>query len=214
MRAEQTISVAMLAISMGLASSDCGGDEEVIRVIPGGLIGPTDGGTSQVTTTSPSGRVGSATTTSGAGAGGDPTAGSSAGGGGSTGSTGGGGNMMAGTGGESPTGGGSSPTEAGKGIDSGRTGMGSGPPPTPDASSPPGPIKVLIWNNALTYGHQSRMTAIPLFLAQAAANSIEFDTTYAHTQTLAEGTVDSKADYSVFTDAGLDKYDVVFFLNT
>ena len=31
-----------------------------------------------------------------------------------------------------------------------------------------GPIKVLIWNNALTYGHQSRITAIPYLQARQA----------------------------------------------
>jgi hypothetical protein len=77
-----------------------------------------------------------------------------------------------------------------------------------------GPIKVLIWNNALTYGHQSRMTAIPLLKAREATDNIMFDTTYAHTASLPEGTVDPNSNPSVFTDAGLDPYDVVFFLNT
>jgi len=77
------------------------------------------------------------------------------------------------------------------------------------------PIRVLLWNNAVTYGHQSRMTAIPLLQAQAATNDIEFDTSYAHvTPVLPEGQVDSCSDPSVFTEAGLDPYDVVFFLNT
>src|SRR6185369_4131109 len=77
-----------------------------------------------------------------------------------------------------------------------------------------GPIKVLIWNNARTYGHQSRETAIPLFMARAAADGISYDTTYAHTATTPEGQIDSTSDPSVFTDAKLDPYDVVFFLNT
>jgi len=83
-----------------------------------------------------------------------------------------------------------------------------------DASTATGPIRVLIWNTALTYGHQSRITAIPVLQAQAAANNIQFDTRYAHTQTLPEGMVDSTSDPSVFTDGGLDAYDVIFFLNT
>ncbi len=80
---------------------------------------------------------------------------------------------------------------------------------------PAGPIRVLLWNNAVTYGHQSRFTAIPLLQAQSAANDIQFDTRYAHlTPVLAEGQIDTCSDPSVFTDAGLDPYDVVFFLNT
>jgi len=78
-----------------------------------------------------------------------------------------------------------------------------------------GPIRVLVWNNAVTYGHQSGFTAIPLLQAQGAANGIEFDTSYAHVSpVLPEGQVDTCADPSVFTDAGLDRYDVVLFLNT
>jgi hypothetical protein len=77
-----------------------------------------------------------------------------------------------------------------------------------------GPIKVLIWNNALTYGHQSRITAIPYLQARQASDGLSFDVRYAHTQSLPEGQVDTSSDPSVFTDAGLDAYDVVFFLNT
>lgn len=80
--------------------------------------------------------------------------------------------------------------------------------------APLGPIRVLIWNNALTYGHQSRTTAIPLLRAREATDNITFDLKYAHTATLSEGAVDATSDPSVFTDAGLDPYDVVFFLNT
>ena len=78
----------------------------------------------------------------------------------------------------------------------------------------PGPIKVLIWNNAVTYGHQSRITAIPLLQARETTDNLKFDLKYAHTTSLPEGQVDASSDPSVFTDAGLDPYDVVFFLNT
>ena len=81
-------------------------------------------------------------------------------------------------------------------------------------AAPAGPIKVLIWNNALTYGHQSRITAIPLLRAREATDNITFDVKYAHTTSLPEGQTDGTSDPSVFTDAGLDPYDVVFFLNT
>ena len=84
-----------------------------------------------------------------------------------------------------------------------------------DAPDAGGPIRVLVWNNAVTYGHQSRFTAIPLLQAQGAANGIALDTSYAHVSpVLPEGQVDTCSDPSVFTDAGLDRYDVVLFLNT
>lgn len=77
------------------------------------------------------------------------------------------------------------------------------------------PIRVLLWNNAVTYGHQSRFTAIPLLQAQAAVHGIQLDTTHAHlSPVLPEGQADACSDPSVFTEAGLEPYDVVFFLNT
>jgi type 1 glutamine amidotransferase len=92
----------------------------------------------------------------------------------------------------------------------------------PDAASAPAagpdggaPIHVLLWNNAVTYGHQSRFTAIPLLQARGAAEGIAFDTRYAHVcPVLPEGQVDTSSDPSVFSAAGLDRYDVVLFLNT
>jgi type 1 glutamine amidotransferase len=88
------------------------------------------------------------------------------------------------------------------------TGGGGGGPANP-------PIRVLVWNNGLTYGHVSRALAIPYFKAREATDGIRFDTTYAHTgTTYKEGDVDTTFDASVFTDEGLDKYDVVMFLNT
>ncbi|HXJ21118.1 MAG TPA: ThuA domain-containing protein [Polyangia bacterium] len=91
----------------------------------------------------------------------------------------------------------------------------------PDAATAPadaaddGLVHVLVWNNAVTYGHQSRFTAIPLLQAQGPAHGIVFDTTYAHVSpVLPEGQADACSDPSVFTDAGLDRYDVVLFLNT
>ena len=76
-------------------------------------------------------------------------------------------------------------------------------------------IQVLVWNNALTYGHAARALAIPYLVAREATDNIRFDTTYAHTGTdYQEGPVDTDFDASVFTDEGLDKYDVVMFLHT
>src|SRR4051812_8432358 len=85
-----------------------------------------------------------------------------------------------------------------------------------DAGPPPSPIRVLVWNNALTYGHASRALAIPYFKAREVTDGITFDTTYAHTGTNYKDQQDGDTifDPSVFTDDGLDKYDVVMFLNT
>jgi type 1 glutamine amidotransferase len=85
-----------------------------------------------------------------------------------------------------------------------------------------GPVNVLVFNYTSGYGHQSRETAIPVLQAAAAADTtqpaINFDIKYALTAVLPEGTSDSsqnlKPDYSAFVEGGLDKYDVVYFLNT
>jgi type 1 glutamine amidotransferase len=76
------------------------------------------------------------------------------------------------------------------------------------------PIEVLVWNNALEYGHASRVSGIPYLQAREAADNIRFDLTYAHKDPVAEIVSDTSFDASVFTDAGLDKYDVVLFLHT
>lgn len=76
------------------------------------------------------------------------------------------------------------------------------------------PIRVLVWNNARIFGTASRVTAIPLLKAREQTDNIQFDTTYAHTTVpLGQGPVDNSFDASVFTDEGLEQYDVVFFLN-
>lgn len=77
-----------------------------------------------------------------------------------------------------------------------------------------GPIQVLIWNNALSYGHAARVGAITYLKMREATDNIKFDTMYAHTGNVSEGPSDTTFDASVFTDANLDKYDVVFFLDT
>jgi type 1 glutamine amidotransferase len=75
---------------------------------------------------------------------------------------------------------------------------------------------VLVWNNALDYGHASRALAIPSFTAREPTDGISFDTTFAHIgSAYRDGPSDpTPFDASVFTDQGLDKYDVVMFLNT
>jgi hypothetical protein len=83
----------------------------------------------------------------------------------------------------------------------------------PDGGS--GPIQVLVWNTALTYVHLARAKAIPLLQARELTDNLRFDTTYAHlTSPPDDGPTDTTFDASVFTDQGLDKYDVVLFLNT
>lgn len=123
----------------------------------------------------------------------------------------------AGTGGSmNPTGTGGSGGAAGSvgtgGASTGTGGAGSG-----GAGGAPlnnGPIQVLVWNNALAFGHASRMNSLPYFKARETTDNIRFDTTYAHTGTAVDGPSDTSFDASVFTDAGLDRYDVVLFLNT
>jgi type 1 glutamine amidotransferase len=136
-----------------------------------------------------------------AGAGGDA--------GGAGGTSGGAGGSPAGSGGGAGGGGGAP------------SGEGGGGGASTDTGAPRGPIKVLLFNHTAGYGHQSRLTAIPLLMAAAAANNIDLDLRYAHTTMpgrtpLPEGTNDSATppDLSAFTPGGLDRYDVVFFLNT
>ncbi len=92
-------------------------------------------------------------------------------------------------------------------------------------AAPTGPINVLVWNYTTSFGHQSRETAIPLLKTAGMANNINFDMTYALDAIQPEGPSDAAdiqnklpgtkpVDTSVFSDAGLDKYDVVYFLNT
>jgi type 1 glutamine amidotransferase len=147
--------------------------------------------------TGESGSTGSAATTGTAGTTGSAGSTGSAGTSGTTGTAGttGSGGRATGTGG------------TGTGT-AGTSGPGTG------GSAATGPINVLIWNNALAYGHAARVNAIQYFKAREATDNIKFDTTYAHTGTATDGPSDSSFDASVFDDAKLDKYDVVFFLDT
>jgi len=131
-----------------------------------------------------------------------------------------GGTTVLGTGGATADGAGGATSGGGTG---GRMATGTGGAPTmgtPDAGAPDAaldpnrPIKVLIWNNALAYGHAARVGAIQYLKARETTDNIKFDTTYAHTGNVSEGPSDTTFDASVFTDAGLDKYDVVLFLDT
>ena len=90
---------------------------------------------------------------------------------------------------------------------------------------PAGPINVLLYNASSGYGHQSRETAIPLLQAAATANDINLDIKYALTAVEPQGPGDDSnynmhlpgalpINNAAFVPGGLDKYDVVFFLNT
>jgi type 1 glutamine amidotransferase len=123
---------------------------------------------------------------------------------------------MAGSGGSAPGGSGAGTTGgtagAAAGAASGAGGAGAGAGGTAGATATD-PIRVLIWNNSLAWGRSSRVGAIPFFQAREASDNIRFDTTYAHTQPVQTGPSDTSFDASVFTDEGLDRYDVVLFLN-
>jgi len=200
---------------MGLGWMACDGESQIVRRLDslptdtGGSSGNTDTGGS-----TGSGATGGSTIDRTGGSGGPSTTGgtgdSPAETGGATGKT--GGMSGGGTGGTSTSTGGKADTGTG-GAGATATG-GAMTGSTGGAMTSTGPINVLIWNNAVAYGHQSRITAIPLLKARETTDNIVFDTKYAHTTTVAEGTSDSDADASVFTDAGLANYDVVFFLNT
>jgi len=97
----------------------------------------------------------------------------------------------------------------------GGTGSGSQDAAVASDGEPAPPIQVLVWNNALVYGHASRALAIPYLKAREVTDGIRFDTTYAHTgANYQDGPADTTFDASVFTDDGLAPYDVVMFLNT
>lgn len=78
------------------------------------------------------------------------------------------------------------------------------------------PIQILVWNNALAYGHPSRISALPKLTARQITDNLNFDLGYAHTIPVDNNNTDADTSFdpSVFTDAGLDRYDVVLFLNT
>jgi type 1 glutamine amidotransferase len=226
--------VKFVLLSMALASGvgwyGCTGGTEVINHPPGsgGSTGAGSGGTSGGSggTSASGGSVGS-TGGSGSGSGGNAETGS---GGTSTGSGGGDGPGSGGSG--SGTGGIAQTTGSGGSATGGATGSGgakgsggatgSGASPGTGGGTTTGsgggtasgPINVLIWNNALAYGHEARVGAITYLKMRESTDNIVFDTKYAHTAPVQESPSDTSFDASVFTDAGLDKYDVVMFLDT
>jgi type 1 glutamine amidotransferase len=208
----------MLRISnqsvLGLTSASllvlaCSGGSTTVGVIPGGGgTGPTTGGAGPAEGGSTVVGVAGSATVAGSSGGTVVGAGGSGGDSVSVGgtATGGSGNPVAGAGGAATGGAGG----AGGAVAAGGSGGATGP------------INVLVFNYTTGYGHQSRETAIPVLQAAAAADTTEpkinFDIKYALTKVLPEATSDSsqnlKPDYSAFVEGGLDKYDVVYFLNT
>lgn len=194
------------AIVLGIAAvAACSGSTEVVGFVAdsstgtGGSAPPPSGGTS------PTGDSGSGTINAG-------TGGVSSGGTGPMMSGGSAGTSM----GTSGAGGTGTMPSGGTG---GSAAGGSG------GSTPAGPINVLIWNYTTGYGHQSRQTAIPVLQMAAQGSDINFDSTYALTAVQPEGPSDADniknnlpgtkpIDTSAFVDGGLDKYDIVYFLNT
>jgi type 1 glutamine amidotransferase len=204
---EKTMSPTMLRFAALAVLAGCGsGETETVRFIKNFVSSPTTGGVSGTGTT---GSMAATTTTGSGGASSvTSTADSSVAAGGSTVAQGGSGGSSGGSG----SGGSSQGTGGGAIADAGE----AGPPMN-------GPINVLVFNHTAGYGHQSRTTSIPLFQAAAMQNNINFDLKYAHTATLPESQNDTyprngvpqpPPDLSAFVSGGLDKYDVVFFLNT
>jgi len=222
------LALLSMAVASGVGWYGCTGGTEVINHPPGsgGSTGDGSGGTSGGSggKSASGGSVGS-TGGSGSGSGGAAETGS---GGTSTGSGGadgpGSGGSGSGTGGMAQTtGSGGSATGGATGSggakgSGGATGTGAstgtGGGTTTGTGGASGPINVLIWNNALAYGHEARVGAITYFKMRESTDNIVFDTKYAHTSPVQESPSDTSFDASVFTDAGLDKYDVVMFLDT
>jgi len=211
---------------MGAMLAACAGETEIISII---ALSANGGGDN--TTSGSGGSLGSSTsvTSSGgpetsAGVGGNPATGA---GGAATGGSTTGGQTTSGTtaGATTSSGIGGSATGAGGAATGGTGGVttgGTGGAMPPDAGVNQGPINVLVFNHTTGYGHQSRWTAIPLLQAQEAANNIKFDLTYAHLAPnplpndtgVNDETLKTPANLTAFVPGGLDKYDVIFFLNT
>jgi type 1 glutamine amidotransferase len=208
----------VLALAMAaIVAPACQSNTEIVAVIrnnanaAGGSTGASTGAAgdaSPVTGTSGSTGVGGSGPSSGnAGSPPSPGAGGDAGG------------SAAGTGG--PAAGGSQGAAGSQGT-AGSTGApdGGSPMDGPPANTP---INVLVFNYTQGYGHQSRITSIPFLKTAAAANNVNLDLQYAFQyngpgQTIPkEGTNDSGQPLNLTaftTPGGLDKYDVVYFLNT
>lgn len=227
---ETRFKIGLLAMALATSAGwlACTGEPQIIRQTTGtagtsatgGQGGQGDTTGSGAGTTGSAGAVGVAgsggtdVVTGVAGSGGDTGQGGSSGpgDGGTTGEAGAvGAAGTTGRGGAGGTGTAGTTSRGGGGGTGGTAGTGAG---GTAGSVSTAPIQVLIWNNALAYGHSARVGAIQYLKARETTDNIKFDTTYAHTGNVNEGTSDTTFDASVFTDANLDKYDVVLFLDT
>jgi type 1 glutamine amidotransferase len=209
--------IGCLGVATGAIMAACAGETEIVSMIALASSGGSDN-----TSSGAGGSVGpsstSVTTGGGsqnpAGVGGNPTTGAGGAAGAST------SGPTTGMGGVATTGGGNGGTGGGSTGGTGGVTTGTGGA-APDAGNN-GPINVLVFNHTTGYGHQSRFTAIPLLQAQEAANNIKFDLTYAHLAPnplpadsgINDESLKTPANLAAFVPGGLDKYDVVFFLNT
>ena len=213
------VSAAVFALAAGAVPA-CQSSTEVVAVIKnnanaaGGATGAGSGAAGDTAAlTGTAGSTGAAGSEPGPGsAGSTPITGA----GGDASATGAGGMGTAGMGGAQGT--------AGAGTTTGTGGAASPDGGTStDGPTANGPINVLVFNYTQGYGHQSRITSIPYLKTAAGANNINLDLQYAFQyngpgQTIPkEGTNDSgqTVNLTAFTTpGGLDKYDVVYFLNT
>ena len=192
------------AVALTLAAvAACGSSTEVVGFVADSSTGSGGSGQAQSGGTGTVGSSGSGTSDAGTGdapSGGTGTVVSGGSGGMSTGSAGTGVSTSGGTGGGNAAG-------------------GSG------GAAPTGPINILVWNYTTGFGHQSRETAIPVLQTATQGTDINFDSTYALSAVQPEGPSDADniknnlpgtkpVDTSAFVDGGLDKYDIVYFLNT
>jgi|GEM_PF-2665814 len=222
--------LTLLAMVVGSAMGGygCTGGSEVLNKpdsgsASGGSTGSASGGaTNSGGSNGSSGGSQGSSGGSGSGSGGSSTGsgGSGSGSGGSE--SGSGGVSETGSGGSVSSGGatGSGGAASGGATGSGGAGVGGGKGGSPvmmtgsGGTTPTTPINVLVWNNALAYGHAARGGAIPYLQKRETTDNMKFDLTYAHPTNVSEGPSDTSFDASVFTDEKLDKYDVVLFLDT
>jgi len=209
-----------VVLGAGFAVAACSGGTEVVGFVADSTTTGATGGSDVSSTGGGSSSGGSGVVGSGGSTvvmnGGTDGGGLTAGMTGTSGGSGGASVSTGGTGGSVESGGSGNSGNSGGSGNSGNAGGSGGAMNT-------GPINVLVFNYTAGYGHQSRETSIPLLLTAAAANNINLDLKYAIQKGkdgnyLPEGTSDLQAqmpvDLSAFTPGGLDKYDVVFFLNT
>ena len=184
------LSLTLLAAAGG--GSGCTGDTQHTYITGGA---GTNGGAGTGSPSGSAGTTGNAGTNGNPGTGevsgsagtnGSPGTGNSTGESGTTGSAGSTGTAATSgsagtTGSAGSTGMAGSTGSGGRATGTGGAGTGTAGTTGTGGSTDTGPINVLIWNNALAYGHASRVNSIQYLKAREATDNIKFDTTYAHT---------------------------------